>query len=108
MPSAEIYGRTADALYEEGIYVGYRYYDKSGVPVRWPFGYGLSYTSFAYSDLQTDGSTVRVTVKNTGERAGAEVVQLYMEAPREKLCCPPQEPGSLNSPQPGDPAPSAA
>lgn len=101
VPSAEIYGRTADALYEEGIYVGYRYYDKSGVPVRWPFGYGLSYTSFAYSDLQTDGSTVRVTVKNTGERAGAEVVQLYMEAPREKLCCPPQEPGSLNSPQPG-------
>ena len=82
VPSSEIYGKTADALYQEGIYVGYRYYDKSGVPVRWPFGYGLSYTTFAYSDLTVEGDSVSVTVKNTGSLAGAEVVQLYIGAPQ--------------------------
>lgn len=80
VPSSEIYDRTKDALYEEGIYVGYRYYEKAGVPVRWQFGYGLSYTEFAYSDLQITGNTVRVTVKNTGDRSGAEVVQLYVRS----------------------------
>ena len=83
VPSSEIYGKTADALYQEGIYVGYRYYDKSGVPVRWPFGYGLSYTEFAYSDLAVSGNAVSVTVKNTGGFAGAEVVQLYIGAPQD-------------------------
>lgn len=82
VPSSEIYGKTTDALYEEGVYVGYRYYDKSGTAVRWPFGYGLSYTEFSYSDLTADGDTVSVTIKNTGAFAGAEVVQLYI--------CPPQ------------------
>ena len=79
VPSSEVYGKTTDALYQEGVYVGYRYYDKSGTAVRWPFGYGLSYTEFAYSDLMVDGDTVSVTVKNTGAFAGAEVVQLYMQ-----------------------------
>lgn len=83
VPSSEIYGKTADALYQEGIYVGYRYYDKSGVPVRWPFGYGLSYTKFAYSDLAVSSNTIAVTVKNTGGFAGAEVVQLYIGAPQD-------------------------
>ena len=85
VPSSEIYGKTADALYQEGVYVGYRYYDKAGVPVRWLFGYGLSYTEFSYSDLTVNGDTVSVTVRNTGKCAGAEVVQLYVEAPQDGL-----------------------
>ncbi len=75
--------------YQEGIYVGYRYYDKKKMPVRYPFGYGLSYTEFSYSDLKldktamkdTDTLTVSVTVKNTGKMAGKEVVQLYVSSP---------------------------
>lgn len=85
VPSSEVYGETADALYQEGVYVGYRYYDKAGVPVRWRFGYGLSYTEFSYSDLTVNGDTVSVTVRNTGKCAGAEVVQLCMEAPQDGL-----------------------
>ena len=91
VPSSEIYGKTADALYQEGVYVGYRYYDKAGVPVRWRFGHGLSYTKFAYSDLTVNGDTVSVTVRNTGKCAGAEVVQLYMEAPQDGLHRPLRE-----------------
>ena len=91
VPSSGIYGKTTDALYQEGIYVGYRYYDKAGVPVRWPFGYGLSYTEFAYSDLAVEDDTVTVTVRNTGKRAGAEVVQLYLAAPQEGLHRPVRE-----------------
>ena len=91
VPSSGIYGRTADALYQEGIYVGYRYYEKSGVPVRWPFGFGLSYTEFAYSDLTVSGDSASVTVKNTGSLAGAEVVQLYIRAPQNGLHRPLRE-----------------
>ena len=91
VPSAEIYGKTDDALYQEGVYVGYRYYGKAGVPVRWPFGYGLSYTTFAYSDLTVDGNAVSVAVKNTGSFAGAEVVQLYIRAPQDGLHRPLRE-----------------
>ena len=75
------YFEARDAQYREGIYVGYRYYDKAGVPVRWPFGHGLSYTSFAYSDLAVEGRKVSVTVTNTGSMAGAEVVMLYVAPP---------------------------
>ena len=91
VPSSEIYGKTADALYQEGIYVGYRCYDKAGVPVRWPFGYGLSYTAFAYSGLTAEGDRVSVTVKNTGTCAGAEVVQFYIGAPQNGLHRPLRE-----------------
>lgn len=91
VPSSEIYGKTADALYQEGIYVGYRYYDKAGVPVRWPFGYGLSYTAFAYSNLAVQGNEVSVTVQNTGACSGAEVVQLYIGAPQDGLHRPLRE-----------------
>ena len=91
VPSSAIYGKTADALYQEGLYVGYRYYDKAGVPVRWLFGYGMSYTDFAYSDLTVDGDTVSVTVKNTGSLAGAEIVQFYIEAPQNGLHRPLRE-----------------
>lgn len=72
--------------YREGIFVGYRYYDKKKMDVLFPFGYGLSYTTFEYSDLKvdkesmkdTDTVTVSVNVKNTGNMAGKEVVQLYV------------------------------
>ena len=91
VPSSEIYGKTTDALYQEGVYVGYRYYDKAGVPVRWRFGYGLSYTEFDYSSLTVNGDTVSVAVKNTGSFAGAEVVQLYIGAPQDGLHRPLRE-----------------
>ena len=91
VPSSGIYGKTTDALYQEGVYVGYRYYDKAGVPVRWPFGYGLSYTEFAYSDLTVEGDTASVTVRNVGKCSGAEVVQLYLAAPQEGLHRPVRE-----------------
>ena len=72
--------------YGEGMYVGYRYYDKKVVKPLFPFGYGLSYTTFEYSDIQlyktqvsdTEPLEVSVTVKNTGERSGEEIVQLYV------------------------------
>ncbi len=76
-PTAGSFG-TKDAQYREGIYIGYRYYDKSGVRVRWPFGYGLSYTTFAYSNLRVEGDRAMVAVTNTGMSSGAEVVQLYV------------------------------
>ena len=86
-PSYLWYGLGKDnADYNEGIYVGYRYYDKKKMPVLFPFGYGLSYTTFEYSDLKvsadeikdTDGLTVSVKVKNTGDVFGKEVVELYV------------------------------
>ncbi|MGM9762232.1 MAG: glycoside hydrolase family 3 C-terminal domain-containing protein [Candidatus Cryptobacteroides sp.] len=71
--------------YEEGIYVGYRHFTTSGTKVSYPFGYGLSYTDFAYSKpvvkAGTDGFTATVTVTNTGSVAGKEVVELYVSAP---------------------------
>ena len=72
-PSKE---RTSE--HREGLYIGYRYYDTVGVPVRYPFGYGLSYTTFAYSDLKADAKSVTVTVTNTGKMDGAEVAQVYV------------------------------
>ncbi|WP_418696847.1 glycoside hydrolase family 3 C-terminal domain-containing protein [Bacteroides sp.] len=71
--------------YEEGIYVGYRYFDSFGKAVSYPFGYGLSYTTFEYANpaikADKDAYTVTVDVKNTGKAAGKEVVQLYVSAP---------------------------
>ena len=71
--------------YAEGIYVGYRHFDTRRVPVAYPFGHGLSYTTFNYSDASVesahDAFTATVTVTNTGQRAGREVVQLYVSAP---------------------------
>ena len=78
--SAGYYGNQfKDAQYREGIYVGYRYYESAKVPVRFPFGYGLSYTSFTYSDLKIDGEYVTCKVRNAGRVTGKEVVQLYVE-----------------------------
>ena len=82
-------GRTVQ--YREGLYVGYRYYQTAGVPVAFPFGYGLSYTSFAYSNLQAASNGVTLTVTNTGKRAGAEIVQLYAAKPGAEVFRPAQE-----------------
>ncbi len=74
--------------YEEDIYVGYRYFDSFEVPVSYPFGFGLSYTTFEYSDAKIaekgDAYEVTVTVKNTGNYEGKEVVELYVSAPDNK------------------------
>ena len=82
--SRETFGKKA-AEYREGLYVGYRYYESAGVPVRFPFGFGLSYTEFSYGGLQVEGEgtdlRISVVVTNTGSRAGAEVVQLYLAPP---------------------------
>ena len=86
----DFYGRD-DAEYREGIFVGYRYYESAGVPVRFPFGYGLSYTEFEYKDLECDGKSVSVTVKNTGEYYGGEVVQLYVIPPEGGIFRPAKE-----------------
>ena len=85
--------------YKEGVFVGYRYYDTKEMPVRYPFGYGLSYTTFEYSDLQLsadkikDTDTLKVTlkVKNTGDRAGKEIVQLYVADKTGAACRPVKE-----------------
>lgn len=82
-------GRTVQ--YREGLYVGYRYYQTAGVPVAFPFGHGLSYTQFAYSDLHADAHSATVTVTNTGDRAGAEIVQLYVAKPNAEIFRPAQE-----------------
>ncbi|MFT4186077.1 MAG: glycoside hydrolase family 3 C-terminal domain-containing protein [Micrococcaceae bacterium] len=85
--SAKDYTRDqASAEHRDSIYIGYRYYDKIGLPVRYPFGHGLSYTAFKYDDAQVSSEkqgvpeTIEVTVSNTGKTAGAEVVQVYIEA----------------------------
>ena len=86
-PSYLFYGGEGnEADYREGVFVGYRYYDKKDMEVLFPFGYGLSYTTFEYSNLRTSCTemqdtehlTVTVTVKNTGKRSGKTVVQLYV------------------------------
>jgi len=87
----------AEVVYEEDIYVGYRYYNTFDVPVSYEFGYGLSYTQFEYSNIQISSKkfknklTVSVDIKNTGEVAGREVVQVYLSAPAGKLDEPEEE-----------------
>ena len=81
--------------YEEGIYVGYRHFDKSTTPVSFPFGYGLSYTDFEYSDMEltieNDTLNVSLMIKNIGDLAGKEVVQVYSEKINSKIDRPVQE-----------------
>lgn len=92
-------GESTNAEYREGIFIGYRYYDKKDLPVRFPFGHGLSYTTFAYSDLclsacelaDTNTLTVTCKVKNTGSCAGKEVVQLYVSDPESSIVRPVRE-----------------
>ena len=81
--------------YEEDIYVGYRYFDSFGKPVAYPFGYGLSYTTFEYDDLEIEEAngvyTIKVDVKNTGNRAGRTVVELFVAAPNSKKLNKPEK-----------------
>lgn len=81
-------------IQSEGLFVGYRHYDRNGIDPLFPFGHGLSYTKFAYSDLAIreaqDGLVVEFTVTNTGSRAGAEVPQLYLGQPQSKIPAPPK------------------
>jgi beta-glucosidase len=83
-PSAGTFG-AKDANYDEGIYIGYRYYEKNAKTVRFPFGHGLSYTRFEYSKLTVDDNTVTVRVKNTGGRPGAEAVLMYVVSPEDSI-----------------------
>lgn len=85
-PSKE---RTAE--YRESIYVGYRYYDTAKAAVQYPFGHGLSYTEFAYSNLKVTAEGVTLTVTNTGEMDGAEVVQMYVGLPGAEVFRPEKE-----------------
>ena len=81
-------GKEKTSEYREGIYVGYRYYETAGMPVRFPFGFGLSYTAFAYDNLSVTDSAVEFDLTNTGSRAGAEVAQLYVSLPGAKVFRP--------------------
>lgn len=80
-----------NAEYRESIYVGYRYYDTTSVRVQYPFGFGLSYTEFTYSDLKVDRQRISVLVTNTGDRDGAEVVQMYVGLPNAIVFRPVKE-----------------
>lgn len=79
------------AEYRESIYIGYRYYDSSKVRVQYPFGFGLSYTTFAYSDLKVNDRGIKATISNTGLYDGAEVVQLYIGLPNAIVFRPEKE-----------------
>ena len=80
-----------NAEYRESIYIGYRYYDTSKVRVQYPFGYGLSYTTFAYSDLKVNADGVTFQLTNTGKCDGAEVVQMYVGLPNAIVFRPEKE-----------------
>ncbi|WUJ27265.1 glycoside hydrolase family 3 C-terminal domain-containing protein [Streptomyces sp. NBC_00388] len=88
-------GENGHAAYGEGLFVGYRYYDTRGIEVSFPFGHGLSYTDFGYTNLRTaagdDGLDVTVAVTNTGRRTGREVVQVYVGAPGSRVRRPARE-----------------
>lgn len=92
VPSSEWYlAEKREAEYREGLFVGYRYYETAKVPVRYPFGYGLSYTSFSYSDFQLEENGISLTVTNIGKVAGSEVVQMYVSLPNAKIFRPVKE-----------------
>jgi len=102
VPSSKTFpGEPADnpvnAVYSEGIYVGYRYYDTFKVPTAYEFGFGLSYTQFEYSNIQVSSKefqnqlTVKMTVRNTGKKEGKETVELYLHAPGVEIGKPVQE-----------------
>jgi beta-glucosidase len=77
--------------YGEGIFVGYRYYETVELAVRYPFGFGLGYTTFGYTDLEVSRRSASVTITNTGAREGKEVAQLYVSAPTGDVAVPRRE-----------------
>ena len=84
-------GKERNVEYREGLYVGYRYYETAKVPVTFPFGFGLSYTTFAYSDLKVSENAATFTITNTGDRDGAEIAQLYVHAKAPSIYRPVKE-----------------
>ncbi len=95
VPFGKDFGKSINEVYKESIYVGYRYYQTVGKSVRYPFGYGLSYTEFAYKSMSVkdygDCVTVSVEIENIGGLDGAEVIQLYVKAPRSYVWKPAAE-----------------
>ena len=92
VPSAPYYpAKQRNSDYREGLYVGYRYFDTVKKPVRYPFGFGLSYTTFSYSDLVVDNKGATFTLTNTGSRDGAEIAQLYVGLPGSAVFRPEKE-----------------
>lgn len=84
-------GNEKTVEYREGLYIGYRYFDTVNKQVLFPFGYGLSYTTFEYSNLKVDKFGATFNIKNTGKVAGNEVAQLYVSGPRDKIFRPLKE-----------------
>ena len=92
VPSAADFAtRRKTVEYREGLYIGYRYFTTAEKAVRFPFGYGMSYTTFAYSDMAADEQGVSLTVTNTGSVAGTEIVQLYVAKKNSDLFRPAKE-----------------
>ena len=92
VPSAADFAtRRKTVEYREGLYIGYRYFTTAEKAVRFPFGYGMSYTTFAYSDMAADEQGVSLTVTNTGSVAGTEIVQLYIAKKNSELFRPAKE-----------------
>ena len=95
VPYADEFTKTTNDRYKESIFVGYRYYSTFGIPVKYPFGYGLSYTDFAYSKMNVvkegDIYKVYVDVKNIGSVDGAAVVELFVQAPQTEVVKPVRE-----------------
>ena len=89
--SSNFPGKQRSVEYREGLYVGYRYYDTAKIPLRYPFGFGLSYTTFEYADIAADAKGVTFKIKNTGSVDGAEVAQLYIGLPDAKVFRPAKE-----------------
>ena len=77
--------------YREGLYIGYRYFDTAHVPVKYPFGYGLSYTTFEYTDLKVNAEGATFKITNTGKCDGAEIAQLYISLPGAEVFRPEKE-----------------
>ncbi len=92
VPSAADFAtRRKTVKYREGLYIGYRYFTTAEKAVRFPFGYGMSYTTFAYSDMAADEQGVSLTVTNTGSVAGTEIVQLYISKKAGQIFRPARE-----------------
>jgi beta-glucosidase len=91
-PSYNYYpGMEKTSEYRESIFVGYRYYETANIPIRFPFGYGLSYTTFVYFNLRADEKSVTFRLTNIGNRAGAEIAQVYISAKDSRLFRPIRE-----------------
>lgn len=108
VPTAQTFGKKLTEVYAEGTEVGYRYYNRHRIPVRCPFGFGLSYTTFSHSGWEQEGDVFRETITNTGDRAGAEVAQLYIDGELRAFAKIMLEPGESKTvelvPEPEDTA----